>query len=135
MLTKRPELAARWYAEHPEAHRLPQVWLGTSVEDERVKGRIDTLRAVPAAIRFLSFEPLIGPVGTLDLTGIHWAIAGGESAAEPRPMEPGWVRGIRDQCLAQGVRFFLKQWGGRPNAEDGHEEAVLDGREWKEFPD
>lgn len=133
-LTKRPDLAARWYADHSEAHWLPQVWLGTSVEDARVKGRIDTLRAIPAAKRFVSFEPLIGSVGTLDLTGIDWAIVGGESAADPRPMAIEWVREIRDQCLAQGVRFFFKQLGGKPNAKGGHEEAVLDGREWKEFP-
>jgi protein gp37 len=134
VLTKRPELAARWYADHPEAHHLPQVWLGTSVEDARVKGRIDILRAVPAAIRFISFEPLIGPVGDLDLTGVHWAIAGGESAPEPRPMAVEWVREIRDQCIAQGVKFFFKQWGGKPNDKGGHEKAVLDGQEWKEFP-
>lgn len=135
VLTKRPELAARWYAENPQAHDHPHIWLGISVEDARVKDRIDILRAIPAAIRFLSCEPLIGPLGRLDLTGIHWVIVGGESARQPRPMQADWVREIRDQCVAVNTPFFFKQWGGRQNAKGGHEHAILDGREWKDFPD
>jgi protein gp37 len=90
---------------------LPNVWLGTSVEDGRVRQRIDELRRIPAAIRFLSCEPLIGPLDDLDLTGIHWVIVGGESGPGARPMHPDWARSLRDQCTSAGVPFFFKQWG------------------------
>jgi len=107
VLTKRPERTAAL------ASRLPwpkNVWMGTSVENQRWTCRIEALQTVPAAVRFLSCEPLLGPL-TLDLTDIHWVIAGGESGPRSRAMKPEWAEGIRDQCLAQGVSFFFKQWG------------------------
>lgn len=90
---------------------LENVWLGTSVENADVLHRIDTLRQTPAALRFLSIEPLLGPLGKLNLEGIGWVIVGGESGQGARPMHPDWVREIRDQCQAAGVPFFFKQWG------------------------
>lgn len=90
---------------------LENVWLGVSVEEARWKSRIDELRVVPAALRFLSLEPLLGELGPLDLTGIDWVIAGGESGPGARPMHPDWVRSVRNQCVAAGVPFFFKQWG------------------------
>jgi protein gp37 len=88
------------------------IWQGVSVEDERVIDRIDHLRAVPARVRFLSLEPLIGPLDHLDLSGIHWVIVGGESGPGARPMNSEWVRSMRKQCRRQHVPFFFKQWGG-----------------------
>ena len=90
---------------------LPNVHLGVSVENQETKSRIDILRNVPAAVRFLSLEPLLEDLGELDLQGIHWVIVGGESGPHARPMHPDWVRSIRDQCVAAGVPFFFKQWG------------------------
>lgn len=90
---------------------LPNVWIGTTVGVREAKHRIDTLREVPATVRFLSLEPLLEDLGELDLRGIHWVIAGGESGARARPMHPDWVRSIRDQCKDQGVAFFFKQHG------------------------
>lgn len=112
--------------------KLPDhVWLGVSVEDAKVKRRIDVLCEIPARVRFLSIEPLIGPLGALNLFGIHWVIVGGESGPGARPMHPDWVREIRDQCIAQNVPFFFKQWGGIRPKSNGRE---LDGREWNEMP-
>ncbi|HZN76097.1 MAG TPA: phage Gp37/Gp68 family protein [Micromonosporaceae bacterium] len=107
------------------------VWMGVSVEDATVLDRVDDLRAVPAAVRFLSCEPLLGPMPGLSLGGIGWVIAGGESGADARPMDPGWVVDLRDQCLAAGVPFFFKQWGGRTQKAGGRE---LDGRTWDDMP-
>lgn len=90
---------------------LPNVWLGTSIENDRWVSRADALRETPAAVRFLSLEPLLGPLPSLDLTGIDWVIVGGESGAGARPMHSDWVRDIRDRCVAVGVPFFFKQWG------------------------
>jgi protein gp37 len=90
---------------------LPNVWLGTSIENDRWTGRADSLRDIPAAVRFLSLEPLLGPLPSLDLTGIGWVIVGGESGPGARPMHSDWVRDIRDRCVAAGVPFFFKQWG------------------------
>jgi protein gp37 len=109
----------------------PNVWLGVSVEDAAQLQRIDHLRDVPAAVRFLSCEPLLGPLHGLDLTGIGWVIAGGESGPGCRPLDQIWVTGIRDACTAAGVPFFFKQWGGRTPKAGGRE---LDGRIWDEFP-
>jgi protein gp37 len=92
---------------------LPNVWLGTSVEDERVLHRLDDLRRVPAAIRFVSFEPLIGSVALANLSGIAWAIVGGESGPRARRMNPEWVEEIEALCRSTGVAFFFKQWGGK----------------------
>jgi protein gp37 len=91
---------------------LPNVWLGTSVEGPLVVGRIDHLRHVPAAVRFISFEPLIAPIADLRLNGIDWAIVGGESGPRARPMKEEWVEAILEECLAAGTAFFFKQWGG-----------------------
>jgi protein gp37 len=109
----------------------PNIWQGVSVEDERVAGRISLLRRVPAQVRFLSLEPLIGPLKNLDLSGIHWVIVGGESGPGARPMKKEWVLGIRDQCRRQGVPFFFKQWGGIRKHETGR---MLEGRAWNQFP-
>jgi protein gp37 len=120
------------FSELPDFGKLPgHVWFGVSVEDAKVKRRIDVLRTIPASVRFLSVEPLIGPLGALDLSGIHWVIVGGESGPGARPMHPDWVREIRDQCIAQNVPFFFKQWGGIRPKSNGRE---LDGREWNEMP-
>ena len=107
------------------------VWMGVTVEDAEHRSRIDDLRQVPAAVRFLSCEPLLGPLGELDLTGIHWLIAGGESGPGARPMEADWVRSLRDQCQASGTAFYFKQWGGVRKKAAGR---TLDGCEHLDFP-
>ncbi|MGC4863767.1 DUF5131 family protein [Micromonospora sp. DT41] len=109
----------------------PNVWMGVSVEDSSVLSRIDDLRAVPAAVRFISAEPLIAPLGRLNLEGIDWLIAGGESGPGARPVEPDWVRQLRDQCQPAGTAFFFKQWGGRTPKAGGRS---LDGCTWDEMP-
>jgi protein gp37 len=106
-------------------------WIGTSVESASELHRVDDLRDVAAAVRFLSLEPLLGPLPGLDLTGIRWVIVGGESGHHARPVEAGWVRELRDQATRQGVPFFFKQWGGRTPKAGGRE---LDGRTWDEMP-
>jgi protein gp37 len=112
VLTKRPELISPTLARMGET--LPgNFWLGATVEDAKHAWRIDELRAVPAVIRFLSVEPLIAPLGPVDLTGIDWVIVGGESGPNFRPMDPAWARAVRDQCRAQGVALFVKQMSGR----------------------
>lgn len=110
---------------------LPNVWLGTSIESNEYCGRADHLRKSPAAIRFLSLEPLLGPVPDLDLTGIDWVIVGGESGPRHRPLALDWVRDIRDRCQQQSVPLFLKQLGGPTPKASGR---TLDGRTWDEFP-
>lgn len=127
VLTKRPERVATM------AGRLnwtPNIWMGTSVENMRVIERVDHLRQVPARVRFLSCEPLLGPL-KLNLDGIHWVIVGGESGPGARPLDGEWVRGIRDQCIRKGVAFFFKQWGGVQKHRTGR---ILDGRTWDEMP-
>lgn len=109
----------------------PNIWMGVSVEDERVMWRIDHLRRTPAAIRFLSCEPLIGPLPHMDLSGIHWVIAGGESGANPRSMEAAWVEDILLQCQQADVAFFFKQWGGRNKKAAGRE---LNGKLYDAMP-
>lgn len=111
---------------------LPNVWLGTSIELDRYTWRANVLRECPAAVRFVSAEPLLGPLPSLDLQGIDWLIAGGESGQRHRPCEAEWVRDLRDRSTANGTAFFFKQWGGRTHAEGGRE---LDGRTWDEFPE
>ena len=104
---------------------LPNVWTGVSVESSRYLYRVDALRETPAAIRFLSCEPLIGPLGEVNLDGIGWVIAGGESGPGARPMHPDWVRSLRDQCAEAGVPFLMKQWGAhRWIASDRYDEAT-----------
>ncbi len=109
----------------------PNLWMGVSVETRRYAFRIDHLYKVPAALRFVSAEPLLGPLGELDLAGIGWVIAGGESGANARPMELDWVTELRDTCTAAGVAFFFKQWGGRTPKAGGRE---LEGELWDELP-
>jgi protein gp37 len=110
---------------------LPNVWLGTSIESAEYVGRADRLRETPAAVRFLSLEPLLGPLPELDLSGIDWVIVGGESGPRARPMHPDWVRELRDRSAAAGVAFFFKQWGGRSPKAAGR---TLDGRTWDQYP-
>jgi len=132
ILTKRSSLMRDFLRERYGAgHRPSHIWFGVSVEDAKRKSRIRHLQQAPAGIRFLSIEPLIGPVGALDLAGIDWVIVGGESGPGARPMDPDWVRDVREQCLAAGVAFFFKQWGG-PRPKSGGRQ--LDGREWSDFP-
>ena len=110
---------------------IPNVWLGVSIENDRYAFRADHLRETPAAVRFLSLEPLLGPLPSLDLTGIDWVIVGGESGVNARPIEADWVRDLRDRSVAAGVAFFFKQWGGRTPKANGR---TLDGRTWDEYP-
>lgn len=130
ILTKRPDRMAEIL---PAAgfKVLPNVWLGTSAEDGRVLHRLDELRAVPAAIRFASFEPLIGSVAGADLGKIDWAIVGGESGPQSRHMDPEWVHEIERMCRRSGTAFFFKQWGGKNKKATGRE---LNGRTYDEMP-
>jgi protein gp37 len=128
ILTKRPHIAARY------SERLawtPNIWMGTTVENATVTHRIRDLRATPARIKFLSLEPLLGPIGRVPLSGIDWVIVGGESGPGARPMNIEWVRPIRDRCVARGVSFFFKQWGGVNKKRAGRR---IDGRTWGETP-
>lgn len=109
----------------------PNIWMGVSVESDKYRERIDDLRATRAMLKFLSLEPLLGPLPDLDLHGIHWVIVGGESGPKSRPMDPAWARDLRDQCLRGKVPFFFKQWGGKNKKQAGR---VLDGRTWDEMP-
>jgi len=108
------------------------VWMGVTVESQAYTHRIDRLRCVPAAGKFLSLEPLLGPLVQLDLSGIDWAIVGGESGPGSRPMDESWIIDIREQCLAQGVPFFFKQWGGTNKKKAGR---LLQGRTWDQLPE
>jgi len=109
----------------------PNIWQGVSIENMDVAWRADELRKVPADVRFLSLEPLLGPLDELDLTGIQWVIVGGESGPGARPMKREWVRTLRDRCQREAVPFFFKQWGGVRKADAGRR---LDGRIYSEFP-
>ncbi len=132
VLTKRSSLMRRYVnARYPDSPAPAHIWLGTSVEDGTKLSRVRHLRETNAAIRFLSLEPLIGPITSLDLDGIHWVIVGGESGPRARPMHPDWVRDLRDQCLARGVAFFFKQWGGLRPKSGGR---TLDREEWNQWP-
>jgi len=134
VLTKRSERLAELASQLPWPNN---VWMGVSVENKRWTSRIDDLRTVDAAVRFLSCEPLLGPL-KLDLSDIHWVIAGGESGRKARPMRPEWVRSVRDQSRAAGVPFFFKQWGVHNESGDrvGRVRGgrQLDGRAWDGFP-
>ena len=130
VLTKRAERLARI------APKLPwprNVWMGVSVETPQYRWRIDYLRATPAAVRFISAEPLLAALPQLNLAGIHWLIAGGESQPGARPADIEWFEDLRDQCVHAGVAFFLKQLGGHPSKRGGNR-ATLDGRRWLELP-
>ena len=128
ILTKRAERLLECNADLPWPSN---VWMGVSVEDERVMDRIDALRQTNAQIKFLSLEPLIGPLPSLDLSGIDWVIVGGESGPGARPMDKEWVLAIRDRCAEAEVPFFFKQWGGVRKSKTGRE---LDGRFYDEMP-
>jgi protein gp37 len=129
ILTKRPDRMQSVLSQS-NFKSLPNVWLGTSVEDGRVLERLEHLRKVPALVRFVSFEPLIGSVADADLTNIHWAIAGGESGPQARPMKPEWVSEIKTLCRTYGAAFFFKQWGGKNKKAAGR---TLNGRTYDEL--
>jgi protein gp37 len=122
ILTKRHERLAE-LGQTLDWH--PNVWMGVSIENRRFVHRADYLRKVEAAVRFISAEPLLGPLEDLDLSGVGWLIAGGESGPGHRRVDPGWVRGLRDRCVKEGIPFFFKQWGGRTSKAGGRE---LNGR-------
>lgn len=128
VLTKRPERTA---ALDSKLSWSENIWMGTSIEDERVAGRLEELRRVSARVRFLSLEPLLGPLENLRLRGIHWVIVGGESGPKARPMKPEWVESLKDQCLEADVPFFFKQWGGRNKKATGR---LLEGQTWDQMP-
>jgi protein gp37 len=132
VLTKRSSLMVRYLRKRYGAALAPaHIWLGVSVEDAKNAVRLKHLKAAQAATKFVSFEPLIGPVGNIDLDGIDWVIVGGESGPRARPIEEQWVLDIRDRCKAQRVAFFFKQWGGiRPKAGG----RLLKGKEWSQYP-
>ena len=128
ILTKRPERMAALSMNLP---LLANVWLGTSVENSDVLDRLDDLRATQAAVRFVSFEPLIGSVAAANLTGVHWAIIGGESGPRARPMSQDWIDEIYEQCEDAGTAFFFKQWGGRNKKAAGRSYR---GQTWDQYP-
>ena len=132
LLTKRSGRMCRYLrARYRDRMPLAHVWIGVSVEDAPRLARVGHLRKTPGAVRFLSLEPLLGPLPGLDLAGIDWVIVGGESGPGARTMRPDWVRAIRDQCAREGVAFFFKQWGGvRPKSRG----RILDGREYDGAP-
>jgi len=129
VLTKRHERLVELSGDLPWP---PNVWMGVSIENRRFVHRADFLREVPAAVRFISAEPLLGPLDGLSLDEIHWLIAGGESGPHHRPVKQAWVTDLRDQCDSEGVAFFFKQWGGRTPKAGGRE---LDGRTYDAMPD
>ncbi len=130
VLTKRPERMAKFTKEIYKKS-LPNVWLGTSIEDKKVLSRLKELKKTKADVKFISFEPLIGSVGKINLKGINWAIVGGESGKYHRPIEKEWVKEIRKQCRTYKVPFFFKQWGGVTAKSGGR---TLDGRIYDEYP-
>lgn len=129
VLTKRAERLAE------VAHELtwtPNIWMGVSVENQKVQGRIEYLKQTGALIKFLSLEPLIGPLPGLELSGIDWVIVGGESGRRPRPIKADWVVDIKNQCERTGVAFFFKQWGGTNKKKSGR---MLEGRTYDAMPE
>lgn len=138
ILTKRPERMASILNE-TIGEVLPNVWLGTSVEDKAVAHRVEILRQVPAAVRFISFEPLIGSVGSIDLSGIHWAIVGGESGRSARPIKEEWIDEIHAQCIRHRTKFFFKQWGtwGEDNKKRSKKAngRMYRGKAWNDMPE
>ena len=130
ILTKRPD-NMHDVIKRSKLPILRNVWLGTSVESSNYVDRIKVLRTIPAAVRFVSFEPLLGAVGQPSLKGIHWAIVGGESGPGARPLDADWVTAIQENCQKHGTAFFFKQWGGVNKKKSGR---VLNGRTWSEYP-
>jgi protein gp37 len=132
VLTKRSSLMSRYLqTRYRDKLAPPHIWFGVSIEDQKNLVRLKHLRAAQASVKFVSFEPLLGPIGSVDLAGIDWAIVGGESGPRARPMAEEWALEIRDQCKAAKVAFFFKQWGGLRPKTGGR---VLRGREWNEYP-
>jgi protein gp37 len=132
VLTKRSSLMRQYVNERYAGRSAPRhIWIGVSVEDRKALVRLTHLKQARASVRFISFEPLLEDLLSLDLTNIHWAIAGGESGPGARSVMPDWIRSIRDQCKAQRVAFFFKQWGGRTSKAKGNR---LDGRHWLQYP-
>lgn len=129
VLTKRADVLLQYHTQLKWTHNI---WMGVSVEDEHVVERIDLLRKTGARVKFLSCEPLIGPLPALNLEGIDWVIVGGESGRKPRLMDPDWVLDIQDQCEHAGVAFFFKQWGGTNKKKTGR---MLNGRTYDEMPE
>jgi protein gp37 len=129
ILTKRAERLAEL---SPKLPWQPNVWMGVSVEDANYADRIDHLRRTGAHVKFLSLEPLLGPLPKLNLRGIHWVIVGGESGPNARPMDPAWVTDLRNQCRRGEVAFFFKQWGGVQKSKTGR---TLEGRTWDQMPE
>ena len=127
-MTKRSERLAEL---SPKLERTDNIWMGVSVENKDYVYRIDDLRKTGAKIKFLSVEPLLGPLPKMNLKGINWVIVGGESGPGARPLEREWVTGVRDQCMKAKVPFFFKQWGGVQKKKAGR---MLDGRTWDEMP-
>lgn len=128
VLTKRADILLKY---DKELSWTPNIWMGVSIEDEKVTDRIDDLRKTSAQVKFLSCEPLIGPLSNLDLANIDWVIVGGESGRKPRPMKPEWVLDIKSQCRNSKVAFFFKQWGGTNKKKTGR---LLRGRTYDEMP-
>jgi protein gp37 len=128
VLTKRHERLVELADQLPWP---PNLWMGVTIENSRFVHRADYLRQVPATVRFISAEPLLGPLDRLDLTDIDWLIAGGESGPRHRPVREKWLLDLRDRCLNEGVAYFFKQWGGRRPKSGGRE---LDGRTWDQMP-
>ena len=132
VLTKRSSTMARYLrARYGTGSAPPHIWMGVSIEDARNTVRLAHLRSTQATTKFISFEPLLGPVGEVDLSGIAWAIVGGESGPRARPMLEEWALEIRDQCRSAKVAFFFKQWGGIRPKSGGRQ---LQGREWNQYP-
>jgi protein gp37 len=131
ILTKRPE-RMKYFTNKVYNDVLPNVWLGTTIENRDVLYRLDELKKVRAKIKFVSFEPLLESVGKVDLRGIDWAIVGGESGPNRRAMDKQWVKEIRSHCRSAGIPFFFKQWGGRTPKSGGR---MLDGKIYDEYPE
>lgn len=132
VLTKRSSLMRNYVKNRYDGGRVPRhIWLGVSVEDTAYKSRIEHLKQINSEARFISFEPLLGPIGKVDLKGVAWAIVGGESGPGARPMEGEWATELRKVCVRDGVAFFFKQWGGARPKSGGR---TLDGAEWNGFP-
>jgi protein gp37 len=129
VLTKRSD---RLLKLNEKLHWSSNIWMGVSVENSDYIFRIDDLRQTQAKIKFISFEPLLGPIHNLDLEGIDWVIVGGESGPRSRPIQEAWVIEIKDKCIENGIPFFFKQWGGRNKKKAG---KILEGKIWNEFPD
>lgn len=132
VLTKRSSLMRNYInRRYADGKAPPHIWLGVSIEDRKSLGRLKHLAQAQAAIRFVSFEPLLEDLGELTLDGVDWVIAGGESGPRARPVDADWIRSIRNQCRTSGVAFFFKQWGGTTSKAGGNQ---LDGQTWKQYP-